>query len=590
MSTFVESTPQHRRQMNFLLSMSGLGGLLYGIDLGIIAGALPYLEATSGFTSNQLSVVVAAVLLGSVGSTLFAGLLSDAWGRRPVMIVSGFAFILSVPMMALSSSFFTLVLGRLFQGISAGLVGVVVPLYLAECLGATNRGKGTGVFQWLITLGIFTAALVAWLFSFQVEAIEQLQDAQRLFDFKNLAWRSIFWISLIPGLAFTVGSFFTSESPRWLFRQGRRAEAKAVLMKTRPEAQAESELQEMEALQGAPSKVEPQRESIFRRKYMVPFALACAILMGTQATGINSIIGYNTTLLIQSGLSDHDAHLGYVLMTLVNFMMTWVGVSLVDRLGRKFLLTVGASGLTLCLLVIGFLFDRVESKRLDGQAYVQSLVNPAQELHFDFTGVEADTLVQKIDPNRQDLLGKPSTAVIIYAYGDFRAASKVVRSQDPLAQIHVTRANVVPTNRVVAFFSSPFGDWEAGQRAPLKIEHALLTPTPSSSNGWATAILIFLFIGFFALGPGVCVWLALSELMPTRIRSNGMSMALLLNQAVSTLIALLFLPSVGQYGYGQVFFVFAGFSIVFTLIAAFWLPETKGKTLEEIETQFDPTP
>lgn len=78
--------------------------------------------------------------------------------------------------------------------------------------------------------------------------------------------------------------------------------------------------------------------------------------------------------------------------------------------------------------------------------------------------------------------------------------------------------------------------------------------------------------------------------MPTRIRSNGMSVALLLNQAVSTLIALLFLPSVGQYGYGPVFFVFAGFSIVFTLIAAFWLPETKGKTLEEIETQFDPTP
>ena len=589
MSTLTESTPQQRQQMNFLLSMSGLGGLLYGIDLGIIAGALPYLEATSGFTSNQLSVVVAAVLLGSVLSTLFAGLLSDAWGRRPVMVLSGFAFILSVPMMALSSSFFTLVLGRLLQGISAGLIGVVVPLYLAECLGATNRGKGAGVFQWLITLGIFTAALVAWFFSFRVEALEQLQDPQRLFDFKNLAWRSIFWISLLPGLAFTLGSFFTSESPRWLFRRGRRAEAKAVLMKTRPEAQAEEELREMETLQTASSQVERQRESIFKKKYMVPFMLACAILMGTQATGINSIIGYNTTLLIQSGLSDHNAHLGYVLMTLVNFLMTWVGVSLVDRQGRKFLLTLGASGLTLCLLLISFLFHRVESRQLDAKAYVQSFVTPDQELHLDLRGDGADTLVQKTDPQRQDLVGQPTTAVLIYAYGDFRAASKVVRSQDPLAQIHVTRENVVPTNSVVAFFSSPFGDWKAAQSAPLRIEHALLTPIPSSLNGWATALLIFLFIGFFALGPGVCVWLALSELMPTRIRSNGMSVALLLNQAVSTLIALLFLPSVGQFGYGPVFLVFAAFSIIFTLIAAFWLPETKGKTLEEIETQFDPS-
>ena len=128
MSTLVESSQLHRRHLRFLLALSGLGGLLYGIDLGIIAGALPYLEATSGFTSNQLSVVVAAVLLGSVISTVFAGLLSDAWGRRPVMILSGGAFILSVPMIALSSSFWMLVMGRLLQGISAGLIGVVVPL------------------------------------------------------------------------------------------------------------------------------------------------------------------------------------------------------------------------------------------------------------------------------------------------------------------------------------------------------------------------------------------------------------------------------------------------------------------------------
>jgi MFS transporter, SP family, solute carrier family 2 (myo-inositol transporter), member 13 len=94
-------------------------------------------------------------------------------------------------------------------------------------------------------------------------------------------------------------------------------------------------------------------------------------------------------------------------------------------------------------------------------------------------------------------------------------------------------------------------------------------------------------MAFFALGPGVCVWLALSELMPTRIRSNGMSIALLVNQTVSTVIAAFFLPTVGKYGYGTMFFVFAGCTSVYFITATFFLPETKGKTLEEIEEHFE---
>src|SRR5438132_6059206 len=129
----------------FLLVVAGLGGLLYGVDVGIIAGAYPYLEATSGFNANQLSMVVAAVLLGSVISTLFAGMMADWMGRRSLMTVSGLLFVLSIPMIALSHGYGQLVFGRLLQGISAGLIGVVVPLYLAECLVAWNRGKGPGV-------------------------------------------------------------------------------------------------------------------------------------------------------------------------------------------------------------------------------------------------------------------------------------------------------------------------------------------------------------------------------------------------------------------------------------------------------------
>ncbi len=100
------------------------------------------------------------------------------------------------------------------------------------------------------------------------------------------------------------------------------------------------------------------------------------------------------------------------------------------------------------------------------------------------------------------------------------------------------------------------------------------------------AICLYIFVAFYAIGPGVCVWLALSELMPTRIRSNGMSIALVINQLVSTTLAAIFLPVVGKYGYSAMFFLSPAFTVIYLLTAAFFLPETKGKTLEEIEERF----
>jgi phage shock protein PspC (stress-responsive transcriptional regulator) len=188
----------------------------------------------------------------------------------------------------------------------------------------------------------------------------------------------------------------------------------------------------------------------------------------------------------------------------------------------------------------------------------------------------------------QQIGSRPTSLVVIYSYGDFRAATKAARSDDTGATpIAITRASCVPANKVVAFFSNPFGDLDAARKAPLRIDSALITPLPSQRSGWKIALTLFVFMAFYAVGPGVCVWLALSELMPTRIRSNGMSIALLLNQAVSTGIAAVFLPTVGKYGYAAMFFGFAGCTVIYFITAAVFLPETKGKTLEEIEAQFE---
>jgi len=574
-----------RAYNRFLLLVAGLGGLLYGIDVGIIGGALPYLEATSHLNASQLSFIVAAVLLGSVFSTLFAGLLADWMGRKPLMILSGLAFVISIPVIALSQGYGPLFFGRLLQGMSGGFVGVVVPLYLAECLSASSRGKGTGIFQWLLTLGIVAAALVGIYYSYRVAAVAQTGDAVALFAFKNQAWRSIFWVSLPPGLVFVVGCFFVSESPRWLFRRGRKEQANTALLRSRTAEQAATELQEMESTARATGDGTTIRDSLLRRKYVIPFLLTCLILCCNTATGINSVIGYNTGILLQGGLSDLQAHWGYVIFTTTNFLCTIIGLTLVDRKGRKFLLVLGTSGIIVAMVTVGTLFLKTERQSIDRHDILQKMVTQDQTLSVHFDQAEAARLLagtgSGIDASRASL-------AIIYSYGDYSATTSFVRSDDSGASpIQITRESCVPPNKVQSFFQNPFADLDAARSAPLRIRKALVGQVPDASHGWLVALGIYFFVACYAMGPGVCVWVALSELMPTRIRSNGMSVALVLNQLVSTTLAAIFLPYVAKHGYSSIFFLFAGFTLVYFLTAAFLLPETKGKTLEEIEAYFE---
>ena len=581
-----------RRYNLFLLFVAGLGGLLYGIDVGIIAGAYPYLEATSHLTAAQLSSIVAAVLLGTVFSTLFAGLLADWLGRKSLMVLSGTIFVISIPAIALAHGYGPLIFGRLLQGMAGGLIGVVVPLYLAECLAASSRGKGTGIFQWMLTFGIVVAALVGMYYSYRVRAVSLTSDAATLFTFKDHAWRSIFWVSLPPGLLFVIGSLIVSESPRWLYRRGKKDKTYAALLRSRSAEQASLELHEMEETARMADQKLPagkrMRERLLQRKYVIPFLLALVILACNTATGINSIIGYNVGILLQSGLSDLQSHWGYVLFTCVNFTMTMVGMMLVDRKGRRFLFIVGTSGIIVSLVGVGILFMRTEKFSIDAGARVQSMVTPNQELRLRFDPVEASELLARQGAAGSQIDSKRASLAIIYSYGDYTAATSFVRSDDTAgAPIQITRDTAVPANAVESFFKNPFADLDAARTAPLKIRKAVVGQVPGAHHGWLVAVGLYCFMAFYAMGPGVCVWLALSELMPTRIRSNGMSITLLVNQLVSTILAGIFLPFVSKYGYSSMFFLFGGFTVLYFITVVFFLPETKGKTLEEIEAHFE---
>ncbi len=553
----------------FLLLVAGLGGLLYGIDIGIIDPALGYLGRTMSMTEENKSVIVAAVLGGSMFASVIAGFFADLLGRKVMMLISAVMFIASVGIIFTSQTYLPLLLGRILQGMSGGVIAVVVPLYLAECLRADTRGRGASMFQFMLTLGIVVAAIVGDHYTKNAETAITLAagDQQAIVSAADHAWRGMFLAVIYPGIAFLLGGFFITESPRWLYRKGRREQARAAMHRSRTTAETEAEIAELEiALIHEHAKpritfVESMREIFTQRKYIIPFILACMILGLNQATGINSILGFMTTILQQAGLAAEAASQSGLWIKILNCVMTVVAVMLVDKKGRKFLLKLGTGGIIISLLVASAVFYSFESKRMDIVEKVNTLIVD-DRLSFDLKNVDLGNVVEE---------GQPVQLSIHYAYGDKQGIA-VALSNDPKSR----RVDIAP---------QPADKENAGK--PLRILRANAGPVPTATTGGIVAICLAVFIAFFAVGPGVCVWLALSELMPTRIRSIGMGVALLINQGVSTGIAAFFLPIVGNYGYFAMFGFWSACTVVYFITAAFFLPETKGKTLEEIEGHFE---
>jgi MFS transporter, SP family, solute carrier family 2 (myo-inositol transporter), member 13 len=541
----------------YLILIAGLGGLLYGIDVGIIAAALLYLSRTIDLTVGQTSIIVAAVLGGSMVSSPVAGLLADWCGRKRMMIVSGLMFVASVGLIVLSQGFVSLFLGRLLQGMSGGVIAVVVPLYLAECLGPENRGRGTAIFQFMLTFGIVVAAAVGWYYTRQAESTiaHAAGNVALIHAAQNHAWRSMFLAVIYPGLLFFLGAFFLSESPRWLVRKGRESQALQALLRSLAPPEAEREMREMKAVALEPNGKTAARKdgSLLQRKYVIPFVLACIVLSLNQTTGINSVLAFLVIILKQAGMVATRATQGDVAVKVLNCVMTLVAVALVERKGRKFLLKLGTGGVTLAFIAAGTIFWVVEAKRTD----VMSRIVAAE------TG---NTVTLPVNALGSGPEGPPMALNVLYSYGDgSRMATVLSNDPDPVLKIEPSTA---------------------GSNAPLRIERAMYGPVPGPSTGWLVALCMGVFIASYAFGPGVVVWLVLSELMPTRIRSTGMGIALLLNQGISTGIAAVFLPVVGNWGYSAMFFFWAVCTALYFLTAAFLIPETRGKTLEQIEMHF----
>ncbi|MCW1924453.1 sugar porter family MFS transporter [Luteolibacter arcticus] len=581
----VADLPKQNGYLIFLILISGMGGLLAGIDYGIIAGALLYVDKTIPMSEVQQGIMVSIYVGGGVIASLFAGALADWLGRKKMMVAGGVIFITSILLIYVASGFAALLVGRILMGLSGGVICVVVPLYMAECLPSQVRGRGTSAFQFMMTLGFVLAAWIAGHFAGVHDAAVAAakSDPELIFAADNDAWRNMFLVASIPGVLFSAGALFLTESPRWLFLRKREDQALAVLRMSRTEGQAALELQEMKdhGTKKNADGTHAATDSLLQRKYVVPFTLACIILACTQATGIGSILSYAGKILQGAGLSEAQATTKLQIITGINCVVTLLGAFLVDKLGRKILLSVATGGIVLSLLAAGLLYHRFESQRVDVSRQVEACIS-----------ADGRTLSADLNDAAFSALGGgiPAQLSVLYAYDDghgYRrqgistAFSNAKEENDrriiiePLTEKKWATVDGKKTEEV-----------KTKDLGKISILRAKFGPIPEGSTGLWITIALCSFIAFFAVGPGVCVWLALTELMPTRIRSLGMGVAMLLNTGVQFLSAFFFPTVVGNHGFSAMFFIWCGCTVIYFITAAFFLPETKGKTLEEIEDHF----
>jgi MFS transporter, SP family, solute carrier family 2 (myo-inositol transporter), member 13 len=377
-------------------------------------------------------------------------------------------------------------------------------------------------------------------------------NATKILAVEDAAWRNMFRSSIWLAMKFFIVAMCVNESPRRLFRRGRTETALTVLLKGRDQTQAELEMREMEEATGAAQ--ERRRaggDPLSQRHYIVRLVLAVVLLGINQATGIVAVFTFPVVMLHQSGLSETAASHTGVWLALTNFTVTIFGVLLVDRLGRNALLKIGTSIIIVALTVGVFTFLKVESSRQDVSAKLQRAV----------IGNTLNIPVKDIVPSSAGNV----QVNVVYAY-------------DGNEQMTLVRSDAAePVLSLKPDAKSP--------AAALKIVRAKFSAAPSEQTGQIIFACLLLYIVGFAFGPGVCRWLMSAELLPTRVRSLGMGLGVLFNALVTIGTTAMFLPVVGNFGYAAMWAIWLGCTVAYFLFAALVLPETKGKTLEEIEAR-----
>ena len=368
---------KNRIYLYFICLIATMGGLMFGFDIAIISGAVPFIQPYFGWNELQLGWGVSSLLVGAIIGAFGSGVLTDKFGRKSILIIVALFFAVSCALTALASSSVIFISARLFGGLAVGAASVLSPMYVAEVSPPDKRGMLVSIYQLAIVIGILCSYIINYW----------------LHDVDN-NWRWMFATGVVPSVLFFIGLFFIPESPRWLYKAGYKEESLRVLTRIGGEKLANAEIVEIaESLRENSTAV--SIGELFRpasRKVMlVGFFLAILV----QISGINTIVDYAPKILLAAGVEIKSALLQTSLLGLINFVCTFIAIYFIDKVGRRLLYLIGSMGMAVMLVLLSISFYM----QMDG---IFTLICIMLFLAFfaSCIGPVFWTLVSEIFPNR----------------------------------------------------------------------------------------------------------------------------------------------------------------------------------------------
>jgi MFS transporter, SP family, arabinose:H+ symporter len=341
------------RFISLITAIAALGGFLFGFDMAVVSGIIEPVRSQYGLTASQEGFFVSSALLGCIAGVAFSGYLSDKIGRRKVLFIAAFLFLISAVGFAFSEQYLVLIFFRILAGMGVGVASNVSPLYISEIAPAQKRGSLVTFYQLAITIGIL-AAYLSNLF-LQRNASAYTGTDNGLFDwlFIENVWRGMFLVGVIPALAFALLLLIVPESPRWLVLNGKPDEALKVLTKVSGEQQA---IAELNAIQENSSQKKGGFAELLRLPLRQLLVLAMTLTALSQFSGINGVIFYGPTIMKSAGIVTSDALFYQVILGLANMLFTFIAIMKVDSWGRRPLYLYGSMFAAVALALTGICF------------------------------------------------------------------------------------------------------------------------------------------------------------------------------------------------------------------------------------------
>ena len=498
-----------------------LGGFLMGFDASVISGVVKFIEPEFNLTKLELGWSVASLTLTATLAMIFSGPLSDKYGRRKVLQVAALLYAISAIGSALAPTFFLLVVARMIGGLGVGASLILAPMYIAEISPPTMRGRMVSFNQLNIVIGIS----VAFFTNYLILKLGQSDSAWALnLKFDEYNWRWMLGLELLPAILFYWGLFFVPKSPRWLVMKGQTDQALAIMKQFTDIKDAEKQIQEaMKSLHEDDKKNEAGLMEFFKPAYRKVLAIGVVVAVLQQITGINSVFFYAPMIFEQSGIGTDASFIQAILVGLTNLVFTVLAILFIDKLGRRPLLIGGLLGIAISMGILAYGF---------GTANYRLTKETITELPSE---ISLESLTPLMDVNYESDVS-------------FKEALRTT----------------------------------LGDKSAIAYESNLITAA-IQMNPTLILIGILGFVASFAISIGPVMWVLFSELFPIHIKGAAISFVGFINSGVSYLVQQFFPWQLDTFGSSYTFLIYGLFAAAGLIFVIWAVPETKNKSLEELE-------